>query len=151
MKTRRIRLKIEGANVSFWLLVFQDEDRLHRYVERMTGISVPERMGPGPMACLADPEDREIRICLAATCVGHHIIGHEAFHAAMYYARMNRRRWTRRKWEAMLTQERWDEPLEEDMADVCGSVISAIWEELENRFAFDNPVSRRSKRKVVGK
>ena len=126
--TKRFRLQISGTDVVFHLLMFDNKKGLHEYSGRKIGKKAPSDVGAG--CCMYNNGSRTIDICLTLEFVSHHIIGHEAFHATLAWARMNKRRYTRSKWLLMLTCDDTGEYVdlrEEDLADICGSLISEIW------------------------
>ena len=133
MRTRRYKLWIENVNCEFWCMLFDSEKRLHKYVERKTESEAPVDVGAGCALC--NKGKREIIICLCVNDINHFVIGHEALHAALWYAKINRRKYTQKKWCNILTG--WDnEPIEEEVADVCGAVISSIWSVFTKHFSI---------------
>ena len=131
-RTRRIRLRVENAKCSFWLLVFQNEAALHAYAGRKLEMPTPWYCGGG---CeMANRKTREICVCLCCDQLNHFIIGHECFHAALWYSRLNRREFTLDKWVAI--RDEWNDygSKEEVLADVCGSLLCEIWLQLRKRW-----------------
>ena len=131
-QTRKFKLRIEGANCQFWLMMFADESAMHRYIGRVTGMKTPEDVGDG--CCLCNKGSRDIIVCISRKHTNHFIIGHEAFHAATWYAKVNKRKFTRSKWMAI--RNGWSDNVDEEeiLADVCGSVICEIWNVISRRF-----------------
>jgi len=135
MRTKRFKMQIENANCKFWLMVFENEKKLNAYVERVCKTPTPADVGSA--CCLANKGNRDILVCITANRVSTFIIVHEAFHAATWYTKLNRRRFTKRKWMNILEGWHENEPLEEDLADICGSVASEIWRLLKKHFVMD--------------
>ena len=131
MKTKRYKLNIVGANCEFFLLFFDDFESMHKYFKRKIPDFYDDEIRA---ACLAHYKKRHIVICLYAGECNEYIIGHEAFHAALYYMKMNKKWYRKEAW--LKVRELWStgSKHEEEMADVCGTVISAIKTKLNANF-----------------
>ena len=132
MRTRRIKL-FDYEGVAFWLLLFQDEHRLMRYMSER-GCDTPSDYADGSGCCCSDPDNKRILVMFGANNINQFVVPHEAFHAALAWSRMRRRRYTKPRWMKILIDQFVHNQDEEELAVVCGMVVDNVWAELYERF-----------------